>query len=116
MSNATGTITYTYMAGPPAYAAEISNLPIYMYLRNGTTADDASIWANSYYQPASATTPSGTTGINWINASINWINASINTTSNVRLATGFTPGKSELLPLPQAAIEANPNLTQNPRY
>ena len=28
MSEAAGTITYTYMAGPPAYAAEISNLPI----------------------------------------------------------------------------------------
>ncbi len=59
--------------------------------KNGTTG---SVWTNSYYQPAPATTPSGTTRINWINISIN-------TTSNARLATGFTPNKSELLPLPQ---------------
>jgi hypothetical protein len=109
MSTATGTISFTYMAGPPAYATDIRNLPIYMYLRNGTTADNSSIWVNSYYKPASTTTPSGTTRINWINASVN-------TTSNARLASGFTANKSELMPIPQPARDANPNLTQNPGY
>jgi hypothetical protein len=109
MSTATGTISFTYMAGPPAYATDIRNLPIYMYLRNGTTADNSSIWVNSYYKPASTSTLSGTTRINWINASVN-------TTSNARLASGFTANKSELMPIPQPARDANPNLTQNPGY
>lgn len=109
MSTAAGNISFSYMAGPPAYATDIANLPIYMYLKNGTQADDATIWNNSYYQPAPTTTPTGTTRINWINASIN-------TTSNVRLAAGFTAGKSELLPIPQPARDANRNLTQNPGY
>ena len=97
------------MAGPPSYTTDIQSLPIYMYLKNGTTADDASIWLNSYYKPAPTSTPSGSTRINWINASVN-------TTSNTRFAAGFSPNKSELFPIPQPARDANPRLTQNPRY
>ena len=36
--------------------------------------------------------------------------------TRTKYATGFTPGKSELFPLPNAAISANFNLTQNPGY
>jgi len=48
MGSATGTISFSYMAGPPAYAADIRNLPIYMYMRNNQTADDASLCANNF--------------------------------------------------------------------
>jgi hypothetical protein len=109
MSTLTGTNTYSYMAGPPAYAANNATLPVSMFYRTTSTADDASIWANSYYAPAPTATPAGTTRVNWMTAAIN-------TTSNVRFAAGFTPNKSELLPIPQPARDANPNLTQNPGY
>ena len=105
----TGTITFSYMAGPPPYAAQISNLPTVMYYRTTSTADNASIWANSYYKPAPTATPAGTTRVNWVNA------AAINNIT-ARYATGYTPGKSELLPIPQPARDANRNLTQNPNY
>jgi hypothetical protein len=105
------------MAGPPGYAAEISNLPPYMYLRNATTADDASIWVNSYYNPGPATTPAGTTRVNWVNLPTAAApQNAIATTSLARFAAGFTPNKSELLPIPQPAIDANRNLSQNPGY
>jgi starch-binding outer membrane protein, SusD/RagB family len=109
MSTATGTISYSYMANPPAYATDISNLPVAMYYYTNATADNADIWYNSYYKPAPTSTPAGTT-------KVNWITAAINTTAASRFASGFSSGKGELLPIPQAARDANPNLSQNPRY
>jgi hypothetical protein len=109
LATATGTISYSYMAGPPDYAATIANLPVSMYYRTTSTADNASIWFNSYYKPASTATPSGTTRVAWLGAAVN-------TTSAARFASGFRANKSELLPIPQAARDANPNLTQNPGY
>jgi hypothetical protein len=40
----------------------------------------------------------------------------INTVALVRFATGFTTGKSELLPIPQPVLDANFNMKQNPGY
>lgn len=101
-------VNCTYMAEYPSYS--ISNtLPTSMYFNNNSSADDYTLWRNSFYKPAPASTPSGTTRVNWIHSSIN-------TTCAARFATGFTTGKSELMPFPNAAIGANPNLTQNPGY
>lgn len=85
--------------------------PTSMYYYTGTTADDRSMWANSLYFPAPSTTnqPPGTTRVAWIGSSIG-------TTILGRYAIGFTPNKSELLPIPQASRGANPNLSQNPGY
>jgi starch-binding outer membrane protein, SusD/RagB family len=56
-------------------------------------------------------------GTKWITAnSVAWMGAAINTTALSRYATGFTTGKSELLPIPQPARDANFNLSQNPGY
>jgi hypothetical protein len=65
-------------------------------------------WLNSAYHPSpyGTTTPPGHTRVNWVRANIN-------TTILNFYATGFTPNKSELLPIPQASIDANPNLTQD---
>lgn len=97
--------------------APYNNLPAKMYYRNNSTADDASIWANSFYAPSPTSTPAGTTSVNWVVAptSSTPVNA-IGTTALARYALGFTPGRSELLPIPQAARDANPLLTQNPNY
>lgn len=94
-------------------SAPYNTLPISMYFRTTSTSDDNSftggLWVNSFYKTAPTATPSGTTRVAWLSAAIN-------TTALSRYATGFTTGKSELLPLPQPARDANINLTQNPGY
>jgi hypothetical protein len=56
-------------------------------------------------------------GTGWVTApGVAWANAAVNTTAAARFATAFTPGKSELFPLPQPVRDANPNITQNPGY
>ncbi|MEN9975938.1 MAG: hypothetical protein RIR36_98 [Bacteroidota bacterium] len=95
-------------------SAPYNTLPTSMYYRTGSTSDDnrfgsTGLWANSFYKAAPTATPSGTT-------KIVWLSAAINTTALSRFATGFVTGKSELLPIPQPARDANRNLTQNPGY
>jgi hypothetical protein len=86
-----------------------ANLPQSMYYFTAATGDDKSIWSNSLYTPTPAATPAGTT-------KIVWMSSAINTTALSRFATGFTTGKSELLPIPQPVLDANFNMKQNPGY
>lgn len=87
--------------------------PIAMYFKTTATSDDNTIsgglWVNSFYKTAPTATPAGTT-------KVAWFTSAINTTATSRYATGFTTGKSELLPIPQQARDANVNLIQNPGY
>lgn len=105
----------SYMAGYPSYC-KVNNLPIAMYYFTTTTSDDnniGGIWANSFYKPAPTTTPAGTTKVSWMTNAI----ITAGTTSPYgRFAVNFSTGKSELLPLPQPALDANANLKQNPGY
>ena len=94
--------------------APYDKLPIAMYYKTTGTSDDNtfgpnSLWVNSFYTTAPTATPAGTT-------KIVWMSAAINTTALSRYATGFVTGKSELMPIPQPARDANRNLTQNPGY
>ncbi|HUS03029.1 MAG TPA: RagB/SusD family nutrient uptake outer membrane protein [Chitinophagaceae bacterium] len=209
---------WSYMAPPPAYCLNTPNLPAAMYFFTNSTADDRTLWVNSFYTPspanptftvtgdytvlpndfgitvkgqtnvitlpnaaanagktywirftpnnAAATTTadwtykmqvngisgqtidnaasyiySGTVakanpavvngpakfvafysnGTRWITAtSVVWVTSAISASGTSsplgRFATGFVSGKSELLPLPQAAIDVNPNIKQNPGY
>ncbi len=90
-------------------AAPYNTLPIAMYFKNNSSADDVTLWANSFYKTAPASTPTGTT-------KVNWLTSAINTTAIARFATGFATGKSELLPVPQPVRDANVNFAQNPGY
>ncbi len=108
MSTLTAMVNPTYMAAYPTYCIS-TTLPTRMFYFTGTTLDNSAFWKNSLYFTAPTSTPTGTT-------SVNWLTAAINTTSLVRFATGFTTGKSELLPIPQPARDANVNLKQNPNY
>jgi hypothetical protein len=95
-------------------SAPYNTLPTSMFYKNKNTSDDnrfgaGGLWANSFYKAAPTSTPSGTT-------KVVWLSAAINTTALSRFATGFVTGKSELLPIPQPARDANRNLTQNPGY
>ncbi len=94
--------------------APYDKLPIAMYYKTTGTSDDNtfgsnSLWVNSFYTTAPTATPAGTT-------KVVWMSAAINTTALSRFATGFVTGKSELLPIPQPARDANRNLVQNPGY
>lgn len=111
MSTNTVMTNPTYMAGYPPYCLS-TTLPTFMYYINNTTSDNnnmGGLWFNSLYKTAPGTTPAGTTRVNWVRAEIN-------TVALARYATGYTVGKSELLPFPNAALGANTNLKQNPNY
>jgi hypothetical protein len=114
---ATAMVAPSYMASPPDYVL-VGNLPQSMYLRAGLTTDNiASLYANSFYKPAPTSTPAGTTKLTWIALpTTSAPRNAIGTTAADRYATNFVTGKSELLPIPQPARDANFNLTQNPGY
>ena len=111
----TALVDPTYMAGYPSYS-KVNNLPIAMYYYSSTASDNNNIgglWFNSFYFPAPVATPAGTTKVNWMTSAI----ITVGTSSPYgRFATNFVTGKSELMPLPQPAIDANFNLKQNPGY
>jgi len=112
MGSNTAMVNPSYMAAYPAYSLS-ANLPIAMFFKNNSSADDKTLWFNSFYTAAPATTPAGTTSVAWLTNAI----SAANTNSPVgRYATGFVTGKGELFPLPQPARDANSNLTQNPGY
>jgi len=111
MSTSTVMLNPTYMSGYPSYSLS-TTLPLSMYYITNTVSDNNNVgglWFNSLYFTASTATPSGTT-------KVTWLGAAVNTTALARFATGFITGKSELLPIPQPARDANINLTQNPGY
>ena len=83
-------------------------LPDYMYYENNSTTLK---WAGSYYQPNTIgnTAPTGYT-------QVNWVRSNIASTILTYYAIAFTPNKSELLPMPQASLDANPRLTQDYGY
>jgi hypothetical protein len=111
MSTNTAMTNPSYMAGYPSYCLSAS-LPNGMFFYPTATADNnnfGAIWANSLYTVQPAATPAGTT-------KVNWVRAEVNTTALARFATGYVTGKSELMPIPQSARDANVHLTQNPGY
>jgi hypothetical protein len=111
MAASTAMLDPTYMAGYPSYCLT-STLPVSMYAINNTTSDVQSVgglWFNSLYKTAPTSTPAGTTRVVWVGTTVNTVCAA-------RFATGYVPGKGELLPIPQPAIDANFNLRQNPGY
>jgi hypothetical protein len=60
-------------------------------------------------------------GTGWLTVTpVTWLSSALAATGTTspagRYATGFVTGKSELLPIPQAARNANSNLSQNPGY
>jgi hypothetical protein len=81
-----------------------ANIPTTAYFRvvNGQVQ-----YARSLYRPAPATAPAGTTSVAW--------RSSITEARVADIASGYNPQR-QLLPIPAAAINTNPNLVQNPGY
>ncbi|RYE26784.1 MAG: RagB/SusD family nutrient uptake outer membrane protein [Sphingobacteriaceae bacterium] len=82
-----------------------ANYPQFLYYK---TASTDLIYSNSLYTAAPAATPVGYTKIAWLSA--------LTTTFIGKVAPAFIPNHSEIMPLPQTAIAANPNLTQDYGY
>lgn len=89
------------MRGEPPY----ENLPAVRYFKNNSTA---MVWYNSMYQPSPAKGPTGYTASKWISG--------ISQAFITNMADSYKPDHSELMPLPQAAVNANPNLKQDYGY
>ena len=85
---------------------EYANLPTVMYYEAGV---NELRWVNSFYQPQPNQAPAGS-------ASVAWAGNGINNTILTYYAVGFTPGKSELLPLHTSILDANPKLKQEYGY
>ena len=128
MAAGTAMVAPTYMAAPPAYTLT-ANLPKQLWFyqnmpaeNNVATQAGSQIWVYSLYNPTPAATPLDPTNGNVAMSSstnrVNWFaNANITTTYVNYLGYGFVDGKSQLYPIPQAAIDANGNLRpQNPGY
>ena len=96
-----------------AASAPYQNVPQYQFYRvvNGQVQ-----WARSFYRPSPATTPTGTTRVNWRLA----IDAAYLTNTRpggTGLAAEFLPNAGkELMPIPQSTLDTDPNLKQNFGY
>ena len=98
--------TKTILAAMSDRQAPYDQLPDYMFYKNNSPELE---WANpSYYKPNpfGTTAPAGYTRVDWVRSSIG-------TTILTYYAEGFEPNKRELLPIPQSAIDANRNITQD---
>lgn len=110
----------SYMAPPPSYTLNAADLPTAVYFRLRTTAEDLNVGGlaiNSVYklQPnyPSTTAPAGTRSTSWATRA-NLDNVLAHYTNS------FTANKSELMPIPQNAINAYggfaSNMPQNAGY
>ncbi|MDO9554457.1 RagB/SusD family nutrient uptake outer membrane protein [Rhodonellum sp.] len=98
--------TKAKLAEMASRTGQYSNLPSLMYYEAGANSMN---WLNSFYQPQPVVAPAGS-------ASVSWAGNGINTTILTFYAIGFTPGKSELLPLHTSVTDANPKLKQEYGY
>jgi len=83
--------------------------PTTMYFDKVTTS--GLVWVGSFYAPTVTPAPPSATY-----TGVQWLGTGITSTILTYYAIGFTPGKSELLPIPQASIDANPRLKQDYGY
>ena len=92
-----------------AMEAPYDTLPTTMYYIPNTDPSGYIDWASSFYHPAPTYAPAGSKSITWISNKVNQGNFSY-------YAEGFKEGQTELFPIPQQSIDANPNLTQDYGY
>ncbi|MCJ8210830.1 RagB/SusD family nutrient uptake outer membrane protein [Mucilaginibacter sp. RS28] len=103
--NSTLTATRANLTAMFNKQAPYNNLPQTMTYQN---AQQTINYGSSLYAPSPSTVPTGYTRVNWV--------SSLTTTYITSVAQYFKPGHSEVLPIPQPSIDANPLLTQNFGY
>jgi hypothetical protein len=110
MANKTGGFTGSYNTNPLQFA----NLPDTLFYDATATPATGMLWKTSFYVPRTVSTLGSFKKQVWTSKSI----------SNILSASGssngyafyFTPNHSELLPIPQQALDANKNLKQDYGY
>lgn len=95
------------LAAIVANQAPYDQLPKNMYYLANQPMASGMVWGNSFYEPSPATAPAGYTTLAWLGGT------GINNKIIGSFARSFEANKKELLPFPQAAMDANPNLKQN---
>lgn len=101
--------------------APYNTYPTSMYYIKTSTADNDSIWYNSFYVPQPSSTPSGTGKSNWIGGGTTGsiISTFFATSGGFIGFAGYFDSvafHTNLFPIPQHSLDANYNLKQNPGY
>ncbi|RYU77235.1 RagB/SusD family nutrient uptake outer membrane protein [Hymenobacter persicinus] len=105
--------TKAELAKMQAGTAPYNTVPVNQYFRvvNGQVQ-----WARSFYRPAPAATPTGTTAVAW-RSTVNAAYITNTKPGGTGLAADFEAGKGkELLPIPQSTLDTDPNVKQNFGY
>jgi len=105
-----GTFTGAWINNP----LDFSKLPDSVFFKTASTISTGMQWSVSLYQPRTVSSVSGSTKLAWATSAVaNVLSAS---GSSNAFALGFKPNHSELLPIPQSAIDADPALKQDYGY
>jgi hypothetical protein len=106
----TGTFTGSY----PSNIWQFSQLPDSTFYNSNSTITTEIQWGTSLYVPRTTSSVSGYKEVAWVTSTIAAVLSSSG--SSNAFAYDFQPNHSELLPIPEAAIEADYNLTQDYGY
>ncbi|HEY4065018.1 MAG TPA: RagB/SusD family nutrient uptake outer membrane protein [Puia sp.] len=111
MAARTGTFAGNYANNP----LQFNQLPDSAFFKTASTIATGVQWATSLYTPRTVSSVSGATKIAWVLSSpiLTILSAS---SSSGAFAIGFKPNHSELLPIPQSALDADYNLHQDYGY
>lgn len=110
MANKTGGFTGSYNTNPLQFA----NLPDTLFYDATATPATGMLWKTSFYVPRAVSTLGSFKKQIWTSKNISAILAASGSSNGY--AFYFTPNHSELLPIPQQALDANKNLKQDYGY
>ncbi len=110
LSKRTGTFTGNYANN----TLDFSMLPDSSFYSKTSSISTEVIWGNSLYVPRTVSSISGYSEVAWVTKAI--ANVLAGSGSSAGYAFDFQPNHSELLPIPQAAIDADFNLVQDYGY
>jgi hypothetical protein len=101
--------------------APYNTYPTSMYYIKGSTADNSSLWANSFYVKQPSAAPANTTKVNWLGggATGSVINTFLTASGGFLGFAAYYDSvayHTNLFPIPQHSLDANYNLKQNPGY
>ena len=110
ISKRTGTFAGNYAFNNLSF----SNIPDSVFYQTTSNVTTGMVWGKSFYAPRTVSSISGYTKQAWAIAGVATILTA--TGGSNAYAIGFKPNHSELLPIPQSAIDADPNLIQDYGY
>jgi starch-binding outer membrane protein, SusD/RagB family len=110
ISNRTGTFAGNYANNPLLF----SNIPDTAFFKTTSTIATGVQWATSLYVPRTVNSVSGATKVAWATTGVKGVLAA--GSSSGAFAIGFQPNHSELLPIPQTALDNDVNLKQDYGY